>query len=123
MGRYVRYLVHQRVAREPTRAGLFTAAYALWDGDDLARHDRAALRGILTWFGTELTIPRGVDIPIRAVFWYRNTHRFGARMWELAQFLDNQGFHTELIARPSVGRIVYRDEHQVAALPLRNRQR
>ena len=38
-------------------------------------------------------------------------------MWELVQLLSEYYFTTELITARSVGRIVYRDTHQVAAVP------
>jgi hypothetical protein len=38
-------------------------------------------------------------------------------MWELAHLLGEYGYTAELATAGFVGRIVYQDEHQVAALP------
>jgi hypothetical protein len=57
------------------------------------------------------------------VFWYLHAGPFAERMWELAQLLREYGFTTELVTARAVGRIVYADAHQVAAVPYRHRRR
>jgi hypothetical protein len=123
MGRYVRYIVHQRVGKERRQVGLFTAAYSLRDDGDLDRADYQKLLELLTWFQTELPVPPGHLIPNGAVFWYKQAGRFSQRMWELAQLLGDYGYTAELVTAAFVGRIVYQDEHQVAAIRPSRRHR
>jgi hypothetical protein len=117
MSRLVRYIVHQRVPGESRHVGLFTAAYHLRDGGDLPRHDLDRLNELLAWFRAELPVPPGDEIPDGAIFWYRDAGPFGRKMWELAHLLGEYGFNAELVTERYVGRVVYQDVHQVAALP------
>jgi hypothetical protein len=123
MSRYVRYIVHQRVGDERRQVGLFTAAYSLRDDGDLEGHDFRRLEELLTWFQAELPVPPNHLIPDGAVFWYREAGRFSQRMWELAQLLGEYGYTAELVTAAFVGRVVYRDKHQVAAIPPSRRRR
>ena len=103
--------------------GPFAAAYFLRDDDDLLPHDRQRLYELLAWFEAELTVPRRGTIPASAIFWYADVGPFSLRMWELVQLLSEYDFTTELITARFVGRIVYRDTHQVAAVPPRRGNR
>ena len=123
MSRYVRYIVHQRVGEERRQVGLFAAAYSLRDDGDLDGHVCQRLEELLAWFRAELPVPPGHLIPDGAVFWYREAGRFSQRMWELAHLLGEYGYTAELVTAAFVGRIVYQDEHQVAALRPSRRHR
>ncbi len=123
MAAYVRFIVHQRIGSESRQVGLFTAAYHLLEEGELLGHDRERLQELLAWFRAELTVPPEGLIPDRAIFWYRDVGPFSGRMWDLAQLLSDHGFTTELITAKFIGRIVYQDEHQFAALPPARRHR
>src|SRR5262249_45677739 len=123
MPRFVRFVIHQRVPGEPRPVGPFTAAYHLRAGGDLPPTDRDRLKRLLRWFETELRVPLRDAIPPRAVFWYADVGPFWARMWELVQLLDEHGFTAELVTAPTVGRVVYRDAHQLAAFRPRRQRR
>lgn len=123
MSRYVRYIVHQRVGEGRRQVGLFTAAYSLRDGGDMDGSDSRRLDELLAWFRAELPVPPEHLIPDGAVFWYREAGRFSQRMWELAQLLGEYGYTAELVTAAFVGRVVYQDEHQVAALRPSRRHR
>ena len=123
MARFVRFEVLQRVAGESRRVGVFTAAYDLRREGDLFAHDRERLDGLLAWFGRALTVPPRGAIPERALFWFRDAGPFASRAWELSGLLDDYGYAVELVTARSVGRVVYRDEHQLAALPPSRRHR
>jgi hypothetical protein len=123
MSRYVRYIVHQRVGEERLQVGLFAAAYKLLDDGDLEGYDHQRLLELLKWFQAELPVPPGHLIPNGAVFWYKQAGRFSQRMWDLAQLLGDYGYTAELVAAAFVGRIVYQDKHQVAAIRPSRRHR
>jgi hypothetical protein len=122
MVRPVRFIVHERIGRDVRRLGLFTAAYHVRDERELAPHDRPRFDELLAWFECELTIPPHATMPAPAIFWYSNARPFARRMWELGELLIEYGYNTELITGRSLGLVVYRDEHQVAAVPHRRRR-
>jgi hypothetical protein len=123
MSRFIRYIVHQRIQRDRRCVGLFAASYFLRDECELFAHERKRLGRWLSWFERELTVPPHDTIPPRAIFWYADVGRYAAGMWELAQVLREYGITTELITAHSVGMVVYRDRHQLAAIPPRRAQR
>jgi hypothetical protein len=103
--------------------GLFTAAYQLRDDGDPTGYDHQRLEELLAWFRAELPVPPGYMVPAGAVFWYREAGRFSQRMWELAHLLGEYGYTAELVTASFVGRVVYSDKHQVAAIPPARRHR
>lgn len=117
MERRIRFVVYQRVPGEPRQVGVFTAAYWLLREGELRRHDRERLGELLRWFEAELTIPPKGTVPSQAIFWYGNAGPFSERMWELAQLISEYDLTTELVTARSIGRIVYQDQHQAAAIP------
>lgn len=117
MERCIRFVVHQRVPGERRQVGLFAAAYWLLKEGELCRYDYKKLVELLKWFEAELTIPPTGTVPSQAVFWYRDAGPFSERMWELAHLLAEYDFTTELVTAGFLGRIAYRDEHQIAAVP------
>jgi hypothetical protein len=123
MARFVRFVVHQRIKGKPRHSGPFTAAYYLRDNEELLPSDRERLDQSLAWFEAELTIPPRGTIPPSAIFWYADVDPFSERMWELVQLLREHNFTAELITARFVGKVVYRDKHQLAAVPRRRRKR
>lgn len=122
MARFVRFIVHQRVARQFRQIGLFTAACFLQAQGRLQHHDQLRLTSLLSWFRAELPVPPQGSIPSSTVFWYLNAGPFAQRMWELADLLREYDFTVELITSTFVGRVVYRDKHQVAAVARASRE-
>ena len=116
MSRYVRFIVNQRVPGHRREVGLFTAAYHLFREGELSQSDYSELEQSLKWFESELTFPPKGIIPDTAIFWYRNVGPFSERMWAMASLLDRYGFTTELVTGGFIGKIVWRDAHQFAAI-------
>lgn len=123
MARYIRYVVHQKIPGCKRQAGLFTAAYHLLREERLSRSDEKSLRDLLAWFQTELPVPPQGLIPERATFWYIDAGPFALRMWDMARLLDDYGYQTERVTTRRVGRVVYQDRYQFAALATKNRRR
>jgi len=122
MARFVRFIVHQRIRGNPRHSGPFVATYSLRDDEDVLESDRERLQQLLGWFEAELTIPPRGTIPPDAIFWYADVGPFSGRMWELVQLLKEYDFTAELITATFVGKVVYRDKHQLAAVPPRRRK-
>ncbi len=123
MARVVRFVVDQRISHSRRPVGVFTAAYHLRRDGELLRHDHERLSELLAWFEAELTIPPRGAIPPQAIFWYRDVGPFAQRMWDLVQLLREYGYTAELITATFIGRVVYRDAHQYAAIPPRHDHR
>ncbi|WP_406698439.1 hypothetical protein V5E97_06170 [Singulisphaera sp. Ch08] len=102
--------------------GLFSAAGYLQDQGELDPRDRARLDRILSWFSENLFAPPVDEIPSQAIFWYHQDSPMVRPMWSLANVLKEYNFSVELIKTSFAGLIVYKDEHQVAAIP-RGRKR
>lgn len=123
MARHIRFIVSQRIPGHSREVGLFTAAYYLLREGDLTANDYRWLEQWLAWFESELAVPPQGTIPAGAIFWYRNAGPFSKRMWALARLLDHYGLTTELVTGQFIGRIVYTDRHQVAAIAPTRRHR
>jgi hypothetical protein len=123
MARYVRFIIHQRIRGDSRQLGIFSAAYYLRDEGELPRHDRVRLSSLLTWFQENLTVPPEGTIPARAIFWYGDVGPFTQPMWALARLIKDHGFTAEQITAKFIGRVVYQDRYQVAALPPTRRHR
>lgn len=126
MARYVRFIVHQKnsggsQAGKSQHVGLFAAGYALLECGELFPHDRKRLEELLAWFSSKLGVPPSNKISPQAIFWYDDVGPFSGRMWELAYILNDHNYTTELITANFIGRAVYQDEYQVAAIPPRKR--
>jgi hypothetical protein len=120
---YIRFIIptiHED-SRKPT--GVFQAAYALRDSGELGAEELQDLRAQLDWFNKNLHIPRN-GIHARAIFWFSSASLVCTRrVWRLVQTLRKHHRHVEMVKSAAPGRIVYRDGHQVAAMPVRPRHK
>jgi hypothetical protein len=123
VGRFVRFVVRHRIKGQPKDAGVFAAAYDLRRRAELLDHDRDRLERLLEWFRSALKPPPTGSIPPMAIFWYRNVGPFSERMWELVQLLKEYDIIADQISSGFVGKIVYYDKHQVAAILRRRSSR
>jgi hypothetical protein len=114
---YLRFAVRARGLPESAYRGIFQTSYEIYrkagSFPDLVR-----LRELLRWFETNL---RPHDPKMRrAVFWFRrDAVDCIERVWELVHIVERAGFKVVLLSGHDPGRIVFRDAHQIAALPKR----
>jgi FMN phosphatase YigB (HAD superfamily) len=114
---YLRFAVRARGLPESAYRGIFHTAYALLKKDD-GSPDQKRLRELLIWFEANLH-PHDPRMK-RAIFWFRrDAVDCIERVWELVHIVQRAGFKVVLLSEHAPGRIVYRDAHQIAALPLR----
>ena len=96
--------------------GMFCAAGYLKRGTRLTPYDRMELQRALRWFGENLVAPR--DIPPRAIFWFKlSATSFRTKAWPIVRILRKYGRPVRMITSTHPGKIVYRDDVQVAAIP------
>jgi hypothetical protein len=120
---YCRFVVTQHVEDDPRQVGLFAAAYYLRREAELYAWDRERLEELLSYFREHLPIPPEGTIPDDAIFWFVDTGPFHGFMRDLAFLVSEYGFTVELKSSEFVGRVVYQDQYQVAALPRTDRFR
>ena len=120
MNAYIRFQTQLRCGNTGRPAGIFVAAGRVEDRQRLPESTRELLRGLLDWFNLNLEVPRLDDDDWRCLFWFRSeSQEVIGRLWELAYVLEDEGVFVSKIRTTDPGMIVYRDEHQVAAVPSR----
>jgi hypothetical protein len=118
MSAYIRFQTNVHCPYEDRPLGLFHATGVLQAEERIEEHLRATLDETLSWFNANLTVPRVPGKHWRCLFWYRDDcRRFVSRMWDLVAILVEHQVQVRQVHARDPGMIVYRDEHQVAALP------
>ena len=122
MDTYIRFQTQLQCCNTGRAAGIFVAAGEIEDRSTLPDVTRDQLRDLLMWFNHNLTVPRLVGSQRRGLFWFRgDAQEIISRLWELASLLEDEGVFTTKVRTCQPGMIVYRDEHQVAAVPQRKK--
>jgi hypothetical protein len=113
--RYLRFRICAQNPRTPHHLGVFSAP------EEMARRrlDPAlieALRAETAWFDEHLASP---DLDrFDTVFFFRSdATECVRRAWHLVALIREAGLQVEMQVRALPGKVVYEDEHQVAALP------
>ena len=98
--------------------GIFTAAGIIEERRSLPDETRDLVRESLVWFNAHLKVPRLDETEWRCLFWFDSgAQSFVGRLWELVYLLEDEGVFVSIVRTDRPGMIVYRDEHQIAAVP------
>ncbi len=120
METYLRFQTPLRCEYTTRPLGIFIAAgrvEASLDNDDALR---ALIGDLLDWFGEHLHMPDLNYFGWRSLFWFRSdSHTMLAKMWQLVIAIRECGLPVQMQRTSNPGRIVYVDEHQVAAVARR----
>ncbi len=120
MDTYIRFQTQLRCGNTGRPAGIFLAAGRVEDKKTLPAETRERLRNLLDWFNLNLRVPSSSDVRWRCLFWFRSSSQpIIRRLWELAYLLEEEDIFVSKVRTRQPGMIVYRDEHQVAAVPNR----
>jgi hypothetical protein len=123
MDTYIRFQTQLRCGNTGRPAGVFMAAGRVEDRKTVPTETRERIREVLVWFNRNLTVPALDDSDWRSLFWFRSSSQAViSRLWELAYLLEDEGVFVTKVRTSQPGMIVYRDEHQVAAVPQRKTQ-
>jgi hypothetical protein len=121
---FVRLVTNDRDVDSQARAGLFVVSYDLFyrlRDNDPADPDLARIRELLVWFEENLKKPDRFWSSGRtqsAICWFKDSAIDHIRhLWELKHLLGEHGVAAEMIRTKKPGRLVYEDDHQVAAIP------
>ena len=118
MDTYIRFQTQLRCRDTGRPAGIFYAAGQVRDSGQLSASAQESLQRILKWFNHNLRAPALNNRNWRCLFWFRGESQEGiSRLWELVYLLEDEGVNVKKVRTTQPGMIVYRDEHQVAAIP------
>src|SRR5688572_24198436 len=120
--RFASLRIHRDSGRE---LGVFHTAYRLKRSGLLDDIEYEQLETLLEDFETNLEIPSCYRDPTlrfsrkyAAICWFKpQSRRFTGSMWALVDFLKRQGIAMRQWRTHLPGRVLYEDEHQVAAVP------
>jgi hypothetical protein len=117
---YLRFAVPEPRSHALSPHGVFRATYALIaSAHDYSHYDRY-IRRLLRWFAVHLPIPRESGIGGNTIFWLKDRPTPVVRhMWHLTTLLRLCDREVLMVKSTAPGRVVYEDEHQIAADPQR----
>lgn len=121
---YLRFVSSEIDSASRVGAGVFVAAYDLYDSGRLPAYERERLLDIFVWFNRNLRTPTRFSRPRRrskpksAICWFRPTAREHlSHVREMVALLEDYDVLIRTLKASKVGYIVYEDEHQVVAEP------
>ncbi len=142
--RYVRFICERLNEHSRQASGVIAEAHALLRGGELSVEEEAVVSESIAWFDEHLRGPRDwsknckwhesegmipwvephlMDNP-RVVYWLRaEANEHVRKMRTLAQLLAVHGVLTRMVWTETPGTHVYRDEHQLGAIPFRKGRR
>ncbi len=121
MPTYVRFQTSVRCGRTQRPLGVFQAAGDLEDRQEIDPCFLSAVWDSLYWFNRNLKVPRLAAEHHRSLFWFRSESQTVIQhLWALVAILREHEIQVRKICTTDPGMIVYRDLHQIAAVP--NRQ-
>ena len=118
-GGFLRFVVDNPHAG---KVGLFRSARIIGgDDDELPPAARSEMRATFRWFNANLPVPR--RLPKNAVCWFRADARESLdKLRTLVEIYRLLGRPVWMQATRNPGRVVYRDDYQVAAVPYADRR-
>ena len=118
MSTYIRFQIPARYTTSAWPLGIFRSLDWLDDEASENAHLLPWIDEALAWFNIHLTVPSRDDYTSRALFWFRpEASDHVAQAWSLTFALREAGIAVQLCRTRCPGRIVYRDPHQIAAIP------
>jgi hypothetical protein len=122
---YVRFIAPRRLETARACAGLFGPAYAATRDERVEDWLRAEIRREIDWFEDHLAVPQRFGVVTRrskrahaGVCWFRPEaqHQI-AHAFALKALLDLAGTPIAVTRSAAPGDIVWRDNHQIVAIP------
>jgi hypothetical protein len=118
MARFIRFQTGLPSRLSGHRLGLFVATRELRNRYDVPNYYDELLQETLDWFNENLTVPRLTWRYGRPIFWFRDdAGECLVRIWNMIAVFNEDGLYVEHLTTVRPGHIVYRDEHQIAAIP------
>ena len=129
---FIRFVLSKRHPDSGFNNGLFGLAYKLRDDPAVDAKDRESLKQALAWFDEHLPKPKRFNRSKSKGYYRRNTKGIAwfrdsatdcvAKMHQIKNVLEANGYHVATIKETRVGYIVYEDASQVVAEPFSETQ-
>jgi hypothetical protein len=102
-------------------SGILVAAADLRDSNRVSVADEKWLREHLDYYNMHLKIPACLKdwANRRALSWFCEGSKMIGRVWDLKAMMEDYDIFIEVLTTRNPGRIIYRDGHQVVAIPTR----
>ena len=121
---YIRFQTGLRCRQTGRWLGIFAAAGRLQDDLLVRPWFDEPMRETLSWFNKNLIVPKRDTIHWRCLFWFdRSSSEVIGNVWDLVSWLRQHDVYVQTWQSRDPGRIIYRDDHQVAAIPSQRLQR
>ena len=118
MQRFIRFQTELRSPLTGRPLGLFRAVDTFYQRYEVPEYATELLDDSLRWFNANLSVPRLGAHRGRPIFWFRTeAEDCLAQIWNMVAVFNEEGLYVEHRTTLRPGHIVYRDEHQIAAIP------
>jgi hypothetical protein len=124
---FLRFVVVERDARSGSLRGVIRAASELQEAGALEAYQEKALEEAYAWLNDHLPVPpalghRGPRGRTQAISWFRASAAEAIdRVRGIVAILHDCGVPVEMVKTANPGRVIYEDEWQVVAIPMRDR--
>lgn len=122
---YLRFITAETDYRTGRMKGIFTLTYELLREGQLSANDEAPVRELLRWFEQNLGVP--TKFSKKRNVSHKNTHGLSwikpeaseaiEKFWALKGYLEQAGYHIDVLKVKNPGKIVYQDKMQLVAEP------
>ena len=121
---YIRFVVARKDEESGRRLGVFHAMADLQESLDITSEERNQLDAVGKWFRDQLPSPARLSVSAKpnrkpqAISWFKTSAtEHIERIRSVEHILRAHGIFVETLTTMRPGKIVYEDEHQVAAHP------
>ena len=115
---YIRFQTGLRCRATGRALGIFHAVGRLEDQNSIEPWLQQPMRETLDWFNQNLVVPNNDTLDQRCLFWFDlRSSRILGHVWELINWLRQHDVFVDSRRCEHPGQILYRDDHQVAAIP------
>lgn len=124
---YLRFEVDEKDRRSGREKGVFAAMDFLLENESLYEYEHDMEKEIYAWFKKNLKVPKvqssnsNYHTNPRAISWFKSSaSQHIDKMRQYIQILESHDLKVKQLSTTRPGKIVYEDEHQIAAIPFNN---
>lgn len=123
---YLRFVVLKHDRDSQVEQGLFAAMDELEYDDQIYPYEEELKKEISKWFSRNLNAPdvlagKHYERKAKAISWFKDSaHEYIEKMRSYVQILENHDYKVKQILTERPGKIIYEDDHQIAAIPFKD---
>ena len=121
---FLRFIVDNRDSHSGSRLGVIRAADVVLGEGRLEIYEEEILKSAFAWLNKNLPTPTKVmeSGKNHAISWFKDSANEPIeRMWSIVAVLRENGILVDVVRTSNPGRILYEDEWQVFAAPMKDR--